>query len=67
MAKIKAIRQVPDLFPECQPIVGKIYEAEITESRRWKDGRPRNTPFCIIEISGKRIVLRHGEYEVVEE
>ena len=56
---IRIIRPVP-VFPELQPKVGEVYLAE--------DHRTAGCSFVIIpDICGKRIVVRAGEFRVVEE
>lgn len=62
--KIRVDRPVGGLLPECQPEIGKVYEA--------RPGNPpgglAGKPFCIIDLPNKpNIVLREGEYEIVEE
>lgn len=62
--KIRVDRPVGGLLPECQPEIGKVYDA--------RPGNPpgglAGKPFCIIDLPNKpNIVLREGEYEIVEE
>lgn len=58
--KVKAIKELAGVFPKYQPVIGKIY-----------DGKYRRSPagegsFCIIPILDKQIVMRSGEYEIVD-
>lgn len=59
--KIRPTRKLNGVYPKYQPEVGKVYEAEHCPSGK------RHGDFCIIDIKDKRIVLRKGEFEVVEE
>ena len=65
---IKVTKFVEDIFPEYRPTVGAVYEADYTPraTRRgiWK-GYSGNREFCIVNIRGKRIVLRDGEFEIL--
>ena len=61
---IRVDRPVNGLFPECQPEVGRIYEARSGPGPERRQG----IPFVIIDLPGKKnIVLREGEYEIVDE
>ena len=60
--KIRIIKEITGLYPQYQPKVGKIYDAEYIEPTYKK----RNChAICVIDIAGKRIVIRNGEYEFV--
>lgn len=48
--KIVVLRK-PEIFEEYQPEVGRIYPAEICQARN-------RSPFCIVDIKDKRIILR---------
>lgn len=64
--KIRVLRPLEDVFPQYQPIVGKIYDAEHTPGHKHREGHHTgNKEFCIINIQGKRIVLRKSEFEIV--
>ena len=58
--KIRVTRPVGGLFPECQPEIGKEYDATQSVPAKGK-------PFVVIEVGEKKIVLREGEYEIAEE
>ena len=61
---IRGDRPVNGLFPECQPEGGRIYEARSGPGPERRQG----IPFVIIDLPGKKnIVLREGEYEIVDE
>ena len=60
--KIRIIKDIEGLFPECRPNVGKIYDAEYREST-WK--QRSIPPICVINIAGKRITIREDEFEVL--
>ena len=57
--KIKVICHLPGVFPEYQPEIGKVYDAEYATTEK-------KLEFCVINVSDKRIVVRKGEFEVVE-
>lgn len=61
--KIRITQDIPDLFPECQPKVGEIYDAEYIASYH---SYQRFKPICIIDVAGKRIIVREGEFEILE-
>lgn len=55
---IRVIKPLRDVYAELQPEVGGIYKA--------RPGKPRSgTGFCILEIGGKFVTVRAGEYEVI--
>ena len=64
---VLVLRNIDDIFPEYRPEKGRVYEAEIVLPQRkkahgrsfWRSG------FCIVDIGGKRIALRPGEYREV--
>lgn len=58
--KIRVIKEVIDIFPEYIPKVGMVYDAIYRNPRRIM------TEFCVIDVLDKRIVLRRGEFEIVE-
>ena len=60
--KIRITKDITELFPECRPQVGKVYDAEYKESTYKHRKSP---PVCIINIAGKRIVIRNDEFEIV--
>ena len=61
--KIRITKELNGIFPKYQPRVGRIYNAEYRESKNTSHTCP---PICIIDISGKNIIVRHDEFEVVE-
>lgn len=63
---IKVIKDAEGVFPEYMPEVGKVYEAKYVPRSRRHNGTG-NGEFCVINILDKKIVLRSGEYELVEE
>ena len=62
--EIRVIREPTGVLPELMPKVGRIYRA--TKSVR-RPGVQQFAEFCWIEMKGKKIVLRKGEYEIVAE
>lgn len=65
--QIKVIKQVVDIFPKYQPKVGQIYDAHLSPSNkaRGKSKWGAKAEFCIVDILGKKVVLRIGEYEIM--
>ena len=60
--KIRIIKQIYGLYPQYVPKVGKIYNAEyIDSSKAYKSF----APVCIINMAGKRIIIRQDEFEIV--
>lgn len=62
--EIRVIREPTGVLPELMPEVGAVYRA--TRSVR-RPGNQQYPEFCWIEMKGKKIVLRKGEYEIVAE
>lgn len=62
--KIRVIKEPAGVLPELMPEVGAVYRA--TRSVR-RPGNQQYPEFCWIEMKGKKLVLRKGEYEVVAE
>lgn len=67
--KILVTKAPEGVYPEYQPEVGKIYEAEYVpaKSRTNACGNGWNwhKEFCVVDIKDKRIVLRNGEFAVI--
>lgn len=62
--EIRVTKAPEGVLPELMPEVGAVYRA--TKSVR-RPGVQQFTEFCWIELHGKKIVLRKGEYEIVAE
>lgn len=62
--EIRVIKAPEGVLPELMPEVGAVYRA--TGSVR-RPGVQQFAEFCWIELKGKKIVLRKGEYEIVAE
>ena len=62
--EIRVIKEPTGVLPELMPEVGAVYRA--TKSVR-RPGVQQFAEFCWIELKGKKIVLRKGEYEIVAE
>lgn len=62
--EIRVIKAPEGVLPELMPEVGAVYRA--TGSVR-RPGVQQFAEFCWIELHGKKIVLRKGEYEIVAE
>ena len=66
IVRIRAIKHLEGVFPEYQPVVGKVYEAEWFPCRRHTTGHDTGSKaFCLVDIKDKRIALRCGEFEFV--
>ena len=60
--KIRITKEIEGLYPEYRPKVGKVYDAEyIDSSKNYK----KFPPVCIVNIAGKRIIIRQKEFEIV--
>lgn len=65
--KIRIIRPLNGVYPLYQPTVGKIYDAEFVPSKKNPYNRGHcHLGFCVLDIADKKIVVRLGEYELVE-
>lgn len=62
--EIRVTKAPEGVLPELMPEVGAVYRA--TKSVR-RPGAQQFAEFCWIELKGKKIVLRKGEYEIVAE
>lgn len=62
--EIRVIKEPTGVLPELMPEVGAVYRA--TKSVR-RPNTQQFAEFCWIEIKGKKIILRKGEYEIVAE
>lgn len=62
--KIRITQEIPNLFPQYCPKVGKVYDAEYIEPTH--SYPPRGDAVCVVNILGKRILLRKGEFEIVK-
>ena len=60
--KIRIIKEPHGLYPQYRPKVGKVYDAEYIDSSKAYKKFP---PVCILNIAGKRIIVRQDEFEVV--
>lgn len=63
--KVKILSPLPEVFPSYQPIVGQVYDASYHPPNRKGTGGAAET--CLINVKDKKIALRKGEYEIVEE
>lgn len=62
--EIRVIKEPTGVLPELMPEVGAVYRAQKSVRR---PGAQQFAEFCWIEMKGKKIVLRKGEYEIVAE
>jgi hypothetical protein len=64
--KVRILSHLSGVYSKYQPTVGEIYDAEYKKATQRKGGR-YYAPVCFIEVLDKKICLRRGEYEIVEE
>lgn len=59
--KIMVIKEIFELWKECRPEAGKVYDARYYTgiSRKYNCG-------CVINVAGKHIILREGEFAFVD-
>ena len=62
--EIRVTKAPEGVLPELMPEVGAVYRAKKSVRR---PGAQQFAEFCWIELHGKKIVLRKGEYEIVAE
>ena len=58
--KVKILCHLPEVFNWLQPKVGAVYEATLKKNSNYAD-------VCVIEVNGKKICLKPGEYSICEE
>lgn len=63
--KVKILSPLPEVFPAYQPIVGQVYDASYHSASR--KGTSTASEVCLINVKDKKIALRKGEYEIVED
>lgn len=59
--KIKVIKEILELWPECRPDVGKVYDANYVK------GTGKAGDVAVIDLAGKKILLRKKEFEIVDD
>lgn len=64
--RVKILKPLPGVYRKYQPEVGGVYEADYRAGKRYPYGFNTFTT-CIIDVLDKRICLREGEYEVLED
>ena len=65
--RVKVLKVV-DVFPRYRPRVGQIYDAVYSPARsvmRRNVEVQVKQELCVIDIRDKKILLRHGEFEIV--
>ena len=64
--KIRVVRPLGEVYPEYQPELGVVYDAEFCAIKSYKKEKKMDyTAICVIPIKDKKIVVRKGEYEMV--
>lgn len=61
--KVRVTKDIADLYPHCKPEVGKTYFADYIAP--YEDSAQTFKAICIVNVCGKRIILREGEFEIV--
>lgn len=62
--KIRITKEIEGIYQEYCPKFGKIYNAEYIESNiTYQKGHA----ICVVNIAGKRIIVRENEFEIVED
>lgn len=59
--KIMVIKEIFELWKECRPEAGKVYDA-----RYYPASARKNNCGCVINVAGKHIILREGEFAFVD-
>ena len=62
--KIRIIKEILGIYPQYQPKLGKVYFAEYIESTTCAVRKA--APICVINMAGKRVIVRRDEFEIVE-
>ena len=57
--KVIPVRELNGVFPELQPEIGKIYEAEYVPDNG------NGLGFCVVEIQGKKVIMRKGAFAII--
>lgn len=52
-------KEVTAIFQDYRPVVGRVYPAEICFGM--------GPYFCVIQVADKRIILRRGEFRIVDD
>jgi hypothetical protein len=65
--KVKILSHLPGVYTNCQPEVGKVYEANYSPPKIQKDYGHHYAAVCVINVNGKQICLKSDEYEILEE
>lgn len=60
--RIRIVKELDGVYPQYQPKVGIVYNAEYVES---KNKRRKVPAVCVVNICGKEIIVRKNEYEIV--
>ena len=58
--RIRVLRDVCDIFPRYRPTVGSVHDAVYNKPRM------NLAEFCLIDVLDKKIILRRGEFEIIE-
>lgn len=62
--RIRIVKELDGVYPQYQPKVGTVYNAEYVES---KNKRRKVPAVCVVNICSKKIIVRKNEYEIVGE
>lgn len=61
--RIRVPNPIEGVFPEYQPENDKVYDTFFCKA----DAKDKETGFCVLDIKDKKIVVRDGEFEFVED
>lgn len=64
--KVRILKPLHGVFSEYQPVVGGVYDAIYNESKSYSSKQSK-VYICIIDVKDKKICLRNGEYEIIED
>ena len=60
--KIRIVKEIAEIYPEYTPKFGEVYDARCVQNTY----KGRSLPaICVVDILGKKIMVRRGEYEIV--
>ena len=63
--KVRILSPLPEVFHAYQPTVGQVYDANYLPPTSVRKNRIAEV--CVISVKDKKIALRKGEFEIVEE
>lgn len=61
--KIRITKDIAGIYPQYRPKLGKTYRAEYIE---YETANRKTIAICIVDMLGKRIIVRSDEFEILE-